>query len=256
MFRVADGKINVFGRWVAAVPGSHEIRINKDTGTITTDGDGDAVCEYTLEDNGAIKINSLLPKTGAEGSRPVNALSWKFESIVARCKLYEDPLGVGDTVTTYVEGFVFSFNYYAVVNFAMAIKPYTWTGGRVCFDSMYTPSLETETYTAIPASGSCGTAGWDYYSTTSSVTPPSMGNYSFLNSASMDALEFYGNSTSISFSYRSYRKYMFFASNVYGMFESTIGPIGGSAPGFPPDGGGVPDPGDASFSFSMHSLRQ
>ena len=259
MFRVSDGKIHVYGRWIPMETGSHTITINPETGAIVNDGDGTPACSYTLDPNtGHVKITSLLSKSGQSGKKPLNGLSARFERKISAGVLYEDPLGVGQDKIGYAEGFVFSFNYYSLAHVASAWKPYRWAGGRVCYSSMFTPGAQAGQgkYTAIPSSMSCGMAGWDYYSDFAPVYGVAMGGFGFLNAAQRDAIEFYGNSTSITFAYRTHRKYLFFASNVYGLFEGSLGPIAGGASGFPPKGGTIPDPSSTSFKYSMFSLRQ
>jgi hypothetical protein len=258
MFRILDGKINIFGKWVAMQPGSHRISI--DNGSIVTDGNGADVCIYTLGSDGSVAIESKLDKESFSGEKPINGLATRFERIVGRAPLYQEPLGVGPDLTTVIEGFLFSFNYYALANIVIALKPFMWTGGRVCFKSMFTPTGEgavVHQYTAIPAAGSCGTKGWDLYSERTGIigVNPFLQSFGFLAAVQRDAIEFYGNSVSVAFSYRTHRKYLFFASNVYGMYSSPVGYVSGADGGYPA-GGPIPDPGNKSFQFSMFSLRQ
>ncbi len=260
MFRVMGGKINIFGRWVATMPGSHTISIDKGTGSTYTDSQsGTPVVSYNLDDGtGHITLSSLMSNPGKAGNQPVVSLDWRGQSIISRGPLYTEGTGAGgDEITVYLEGFVFSFNYYALANVVCARKPFRWTGGRVCFSSMLSPGSVADAgrYTAIPAAMSCGGAGWDTFSSQSAVTPPSMGNTAFFNGLQRDALEFYGNSVSIVFSYRTHRKYLFFASNVDGLFSTPFGAIGGSASGSPANGT-LPDINGVEFMFSMFNLRQ
>ncbi len=257
MFRIMDNKIHVYGRWIGIQSGSHTITIDTETGALSNDGEGTPVCSYETSPSGHVRITSLIPKRSAGSGRVVKGLRvMGFQRLLGRAPLYEDPLGVGDAIETYVEGFLFSFNYYATAYITMAIKPFMWVGGRVCFKSFFTPGgADTGVgYTAIPSSMSCGQNG---ASTLDSQAPfNGLGINAFANAMSADAFEFYGNSTSLAFSYRSFRKYMFFASNVYGMYETPLGPIGGNDGGFPPSGGSIPDPNSVNFKFSMYSLRQ
>lgn len=260
MFKVMGGKINVFGRWVAMEEGAHTISIDSNSGSTYTDSSSGApVVSYTLDAvTGHVTINSHIPSAGKSGEKPIESLDWRGMSVVSRGPLFEEPLGVATKdITVLLEGFLFSFNYYALVNIASALKPFRWVGGRVCFDSMLTvPDGSTQgKYTAVPSAMSCGSAGWGLFNVESAVMPILMGGFSFLNAVQRDAIEFYGNSTSIVFSYRTHRKYMFFASNVDGLFESSMGPIGGSASSSPANGA-IPDIGGVGFQFSMFSLRQ
>lgn len=262
MFKILDGKVNVFGRWVQLEPGSNTIYINKETGTVghSSTLNGTPVCSYEFDlSTGEVMIESLLPKTGASGSKPVKGLATRFERKVFAGIFYDDPYGVGDFIDGYLEGFAFSFNYYALAHVALALKPFTFTGGRVCYESMNTPELRGligHRYTAIPTSGSCGAAGTGYYADTA-------GNNMLISdlrnkgmAGAMDLVEFMGNRTSTIFAFRTHRKYLFFVSNVYGLFKSSIGPINGRPPGFNPSGGSIPDPKKVSFQFSMFNIRQ
>ena len=266
MFKIIGGKINVLGRWVGTVAGTHTIRI-QDDGTITTDTPGGKdVVAYTLRNDGHITIDNLIPPPQGIPSalkRPVDGLDWRGLVVLSRGPLYSDNAshGAGGRVKTVLaEGFLFTFNYYAMANVVMAKKQYSWTGGRVCFSSFLSPGGAAMSsmfggFTAIPAAMSCGTAGANSMLNEGAIMPPSMGGFSFMNAMQKDAIEYYGNSTSIVFSYRSHRKYMFFTSNVDGLFETGLGSIAGSADNVRPNGP-LPDPGDVSFRFSMFSLRQ
>ncbi len=239
MFKINDGRINIFGRNVEIYEGTHEVSINTEDGAIYTDSSaGDPVVGYTLESDGHIVISSRLVNPEKIGKQPVKALDMFGESIVSKGPFYDSL----DVATVYLEGFLMSFNYYAMANIVSAITPYIWAGGRVCNSSFFTPGAINPAYTAMPSSGRCGSAG--------------AGGFDYFSSPVHDSMrDFVGNATSIVFSYRTHRKYIFFASNVDGLFGSPLGSIGGSADSSPPNGS-VPDPKDVSFRFSMHSLRQ
>ncbi len=253
MFRVMGGKIHIFGRWVALHSGSHTISMNKDNGSTYTDSSvGTPVVSYNMNSDGHITINSLMTNSGKTGELPVKSLDWRGNSIVSRGPLFgstPDGLG-GDLITVYLEGFAFSFNYHAIVNVVSALKPFTWAGGRVCTSSMWAnaESFELGLYTAIPSAISCGTDGNDAGGLVDAMNP-------FGDSVFHDVFETLANRTSIVYSYRTHRKYTFFASNASGLFSSPIGSIGGSASGYP-GSGSIPDIRGVEFSFSMFSLRQ
>ncbi len=258
MFRVVDGKIHVYGRWIQMIEGEHSITVNSDTGAIVTDGNGPSVCSYTLSGDGKISISSSLPSSG--GDQIIKGLETMFQRKISSGPLYEDPYGDGPTMAVTLEGFIFSFNYYAIAYLVSASRPFLWTGGRVCHKTFFTEEgaatgLNADSlYTALPSAMSCGTAGTDTMLREGSVMPPSMGNTAFLNAMASDSLQFLINSTSIVFSYRTHRKYLFFASNVYGLFDTPFGPIGGGDGGMP--SGGAINPSPKSFRYSMFSLRQ
>jgi hypothetical protein len=260
MFRILDNKIHVYGKWVPMLPGAHKITSDPETGAIVTDGTGTELCSYTLGDDGKASITSSLP-AGVDGRRAIRGLSAIFQRKVHAGPLYGGTYGGGPVLQGVMEGFLFTFNYYATAYISSAMRPYLWTGGRVCFKSFFTPDGAAPTsdgsnlYTALPSAMSCGNAGVDTMLTEGAVMPPSMANYGFMGAMQNDSLQWLYNSTSIVFSYRTHRKYMFFASNIYGLFETSFGPIAGGDGGFP-SGGSIPDPSSTSFRFSSFSLRQ
>ncbi len=252
MFRIMGGKIHVFGRWVSIHSGSHTISINKENGSTYTDSSvGTPVVSYNLNSDGHVTITSLMENSGKSGELPVKSLDWRGNSIISRGPLFgETPDGLGgQVITVYLEGFAFSFNYHAIVNVVSALKPFTWAGGRVCSASMWSPGdMDAGLWTAIPSAISCGTDGNEAGGPLNALT---LGG----NAVIEDVFERVANRTSIVYSYRTHRKYTFFASNASGLFESPIGSIGGSASGFP-GSGPIPDIRGVEFSFSMFSLRQ
>ncbi len=263
MFRIRDGKIKVFAKYVELRPGTHTVKVDKETGSVSYET-GDDVVTYTFdEDTGEISITSLLGSMGA-GKPPTKARSWMNDRLLSRGPLYEGRLGVGGSeIAVYLEGFAFDFDYNGIAHIVTAIKPFRWTGGRVCFDDMFGSGgygSNQGRYTAIPAAGSCGQALTNTYDsglgTVADIAGMYGGHTSGLNmAASANAMEFYGNSVSIVFSYRSFRKYLSWARGLTGIFECSIGPIGTSSGGVEPDGS-FPDAFDAGFKFSMFNLRQ
>ncbi len=265
MFRIQDGKMCIFGRYVSIENGAHTMSIDTSTGSIYTDStEGTPVVLYTLDElTGHVSIESLMPPmTRKEGVRPVRSMNIDGGSVLSVAPLFDEPAGAGTAIVSVnLEGFLFSFNYYAMANIAMGIIPFLWTGGRVCFSSSFDGGSNTSgKYTALPASMSCGSSFSNSQSSGVGKMQDIAGMYGgvpsgTLGTAGADAMEFYGNSVSIVFSYRSHRKFLFFASNVNGLFTSPLGDIGGSADSVSP-GGAIPDVGNVEFEYSMFNLRQ
>lgn len=260
MFRIIDNKINIFGRWVSLESGEHTIHINKSTGTIYTDSvpvgaNSVPVVKYNKTSSSEIKIDSLVPKTGESGKFAVLAPGYNSNLVISRGMLYEDPIGVGEPLEVRLEGFLFSFNYYAIANIVSALKPYIWVGGRVCYDTMLYHSNGSLPYTAMPTLMSCGAVGLQVLGDDVASTQKALlGTTNFFNAMGQDAIGYIMNSTSITFSFRTHRKYVFFASNIDGLFETQLGSILGASPTAPPSGS-FPDIGGLGFTFTMFSLR-
>ena len=256
MFRIRDGKIKVFSKYVQMIPGAHTLSVDTETGSVSH-GEGSPVVEYTFdEETGNVSINSLLSSVGGAMKAPTKARSWMNGR-----KLSSGPLYEGSEINVYLEGFAFDFNYTGVAHAVLATKPFRWTGGRVCFDDMFGGGGSNQgKYTAIPASGSCGQALIDTYDsgvgTIADIAGIYGGGTSGLQTASQrNAMEYYGNAVSIVMSYRSFRKYVSWARGLSGIFESSLGPIGASGGSVEPDGS-FPSVFDAGFKFSMFNLKQ
>lgn len=241
--------------------GTHTIYIDKDTGTVSTNG-GDQVVTYTFSANGNISITSHLSDLGLPFKEPTRARSWMNGRKLSSGPLYGTTLSNDGEINVYAEGFAFDFNYTAVAHMATAMKPFRWAGGRVCFDDMFSAGGggNQAQYTAVPSSMSCGTALQDTYDTGEGAVRDIASLYGgptsgFQAAAQKNAMEFYGNSTSIVFSYRSFRKYLSFARGVSGLFECSLGPIGGNDASVEPEGS-FPDVFDSGFKFSMFNLSQ
>lgn len=267
MFKIKDGKIQVFSKFIQMLPGTHTVKVDKETGSLSYSGNGDDVVTYTLdEDTGKITITPVIG-TGysAPFKAPTKARSWMNGRKISSGPLYGDNnLGVGGKeINVYLEGFAFDFNYVSVASVATAVKPFRWTGGRVCFDNAFGAGgygNNQGKYTALPAAMSCGRSFINEYETGQGQIRDIANIYGaptsgVLHSAQMDMIEFYGNSVSIVFSYRSFRKYLSFAHALTGIFESSIGTIGASGGSVEPDGS-FPQVFDASFKFSMFNLKQ
>ena len=261
MFKVKGGKLKVFSKFITMQDGTHTLYVNKDTGTVSHSSDqGDEVVTYTYSSStGNLSIVSHLTDMNLPFTTPTRARSWMNGRKISSGPLY----GAGKDITVYLEGFAFDFDYNSVVCTAMAIKPFRWAGGRVCFESMYTPgsSAAQGQYTALPGSGSCGNALGDVYDsglgTVGDIATMygATGVSGFQQASQRDAQQFYGNATSIVFSYRSFRKYVSFARGLGGIFECSLGSIGGSEASVEPDGD-ILDPSGKSFQFSMFNLKQ
>jgi len=265
MFRIKDGKIKVFAKYVELRPGTHTVKVDKNTGSISYET-GDDVVRYTFDENtGDIAIESLLGPVGySSGEPPTKARSWMNGRMLSSGPLYKDPTGAGGSnISVYLEGFAFDFDYNGVAHVVSATKPFRWTGGRVCFDDMFGSGgfgNSQAQYTAIPAAGSCGRSFIDTYDNGLGQVADIAGIYGggtsgLMKAASKNVFEYYGNSVSIVFSYRSFRKYLSWARGLTGIFECSLGPIGTSSGDIEPDGS-FPDTFDAGFKFSMFNLRQ
>ena len=262
MFRIKDGKIKIFSKYVQMMPGTHTIGIDVDTGTISHTG-GSPVVEYTLDEGtGRISITSMLGPMGVPFKEPTRARSWMNNRMISSGPLYEGRLGAGGKeISVFMEGFAFSYNYTSIAHTAMAIKPFRWAGGRVCFDDMFSGGGTSQgKYTALPSSFSCGRALIDEYDSGVGTMRDIASIYGggsggLMHAAQRNAMEFYGNSTSIVFSYRSFRKYLSFARGMSGLFECSLGAIGGNGASVEPDGN-IPNVFDGGFKFSMFNLTQ
>lgn len=259
MYKVKGGKLKVFSKYVTIKDGTHSIYVDKDTGEVShSSSHGEKVVTYTNDiSTGRLIIESHLDDMGLPFDPPTRARSWMNGRKVSSGPLYDSI----KEVNVYLEGFAFDFDYNSVVCSAMALKPYRWAGGRVCFDDMYSAGQNTNTqYTAIPGSGSCGQALTETYDSGMGTMGDIAGVYGAPTSgiqmaAQKNAMEWYGNATSIVFSYRSFRKYLSFARGLTGIFECSIGSIGGKSGNIEPDGV-IPDPSNKSFEFSMFNLKQ
>lgn len=263
MFRVKDGKLKVFSKYTALRNGTHTVYVDAATGSVSYSGEK-AVVSYTFDElSGELDIQSHLEDMGG-GSAPTKARSWMNGRKISSGPLYGESLGVGGReINVYLEGFAFDFDYNGVAHAVAATKPFRWTGGRVCFQDMLGNGggLGTQgKYTAIPAAGSCGQAFIQDYETgvgqiadIASIYGGGAGG--LLSAAGAGAMEFYGNSVSVVFSYRSFRKYLSWARGLTGIFECSLGAIGASSGSVEPDGA-FPDVFDGGFRFSMFNLRQ
>lgn len=256
MFRIRDGKIKVFAEYVQMIPGVHTLSVDIKTGSISH-GEGSKVVTYDFDETtGKVSITSHLGPMGGTVKAPTKARSWMNGR-----KLSSGPLYEGPDINVYLEGFAFDFNYTGVAHAVLATKPFIWTGGRVCFSSMFAMSFSQQgKYTALPASGSCGQALINTYETGTGQIADIAGFYGGHTSglqvaAQADVMEFYGNAVSIVMSYRSFRKYVSWARGLSGIFECSLGPIGASGGSVEPDGS-FPDVFDAGFKFSMFNLKQ
>ena len=257
MFRVKGNKIKIFAKYVALQNGTHTIRVDKETSIVYTDGNtGEPVCQYTYDSsNGRLTVNSLLSDLNLPYEAPTHARSWMNGRKISSGPIYE-----GHDINVYLEGFAFDFDYNSIACTAMAIKPFRWAGGRVCFDDMYSSGNTKPRYTALPASGACGSSMQDTYGSGLGTVADVASMYGAPTSGSLmasqqNAIQWYGNATSIVFSYRSFRKYLSFARGMGGIFECSIGAIGGNSANIEPDGV-IPDPTNKSFEFSMFNLKQ
>lgn len=265
MFRIRDGKIKVFAKYVAMKEGTHTIYVDTESGSASYDSNsGSPVVTYTLTTDGEVSITSLLGDVGGGGKAPTKARSWMNGRKLSSGPLYEEPLGAGGPeINVYLEGFAFDFDYNGIAHAVVATKPFRWTGGRVCFTDMLGNGgfgSNQGKYTAIPAAGSCGqTFIQDYESGIGQIADIASiyggGGGGLMNAAGRGAIEFYGNSVSIVFSYRSFRKYVSWARGLTGIFTSSIGPIGASGGNVEPDGS-FPDVFSSGFKFSMFNLKQ
>lgn len=260
MFKVKGGKIKVFSKYISMEYGSHTLYVDKETGNISSsDGDGlDAVVTYTLDEvTGAVTIESHLEDMNLEFKAPTRARSWMNGRKISSGPLYE----AGKDINVYLEGFAFDFDYNSVVCTGLAIKPFRWAGGRVCFDDMYSTGSNTGAdYTALPASMSCGTALTDTYDSGVGTIADIASVYGAPTSGGdiaqqQNAMEWYGNATSIVFSYRSFKTYMSFVRGMSGIFTCSLGAIGGTNANVEPDGdiGAFTKKG---FGLSMFGLKQ
>jgi hypothetical protein len=261
MYKIKGGKLKVFSKYVTMKDGEHSLYVNKETGVVSHSPDqGDIVVTYTYSvETGHLSIDSHLTDMNLPYSTPTRARSWMNGRKISSGPLYE----ANKDINVYLEGFAFDFDYNAMVCTAMALKPFRWAGGRVCFESMYSTSgsASQAQYTALPASGSCGNALADVYGSGAG----GVGDIATMYGASgvsgqqqaqqQDAVQFYGNATSVVFSYRSFRKYISFARGLSGIFECSIGQIGGHEASVEPEGD-IPDPSGKSFQFSMFNLKQ
>ena len=262
MFRIRDGKIKVFAKYVQMIPGTHTIGVDQESGSAAHDS-GTPVVRYTYDqETGNVSITSLLSDMGGGGKAPTKARSWMNGRKLSAGPLYGGSLGVGGKeINVYAEGFGFDFDYNGIAHSVLATKPFKWTGGRVCFDDMFSGGGTNQgKYTAIPAAGKCGRALIDEYDSGLGTIRDLAGMYGgggsgLMSAAQNNAMEFYGNSVSIVFSYRTFRKYISWARGLSGIFESSIGPIGSSKGSVEPDGS-FPNVFDAGFKFSMFNLRQ
>lgn len=259
MFRIKDGKIKVFAKYVPLIDGTHTIKVDKDTGSISYNS-GESVVRYTFDSQtGRIEIESLLGSMGDDFKEPTRGRSWDNGRKISAGPLYE----TSNEISAFMEGFVFDFDYNGVASTAVAMKPFRWVGGRVCFNDAYGNGgygSNQGKYTAVPSSGSCGTAWTDRYDSGVGQVEDVLAGYGggaggFMNSQTDNTMEYYANSTSIVFAYRSFRKYLSWARGLSGVFESSIGPIGASKGEVEPDGS-FPDTFDAGFKFSMFNLKQ
>jgi hypothetical protein len=261
MYKVKGGKLKVFSKYITMLDGVHTLYINKASGMISHDElQGDPVVTYTYNTNtGQLSIDSHLTHLNLPYSAPTRARSWMNGRKISAGPLFE----ANKDINVYLEGFAFDFDYNAMVCTATALKPFRWAGGRVCFESMYNigGSATQSQYTALPASGTCGNALADVYGSGAG----GLGDVATMYGASgvsgqqqaqqQDAVQFYGNATSVVFSYRSFRKYVSFARGLSGIFECSIGKIGGHEASVEPEGD-IPDPSGKSFQFSMFNLKQ
>lgn len=269
MYKIKDRKIKVFQNYFAMREGTYTIKVNTETGALTDDpnADGDDIKDvvtYTLDEDGKISITNLLPDVTEEGEAPTKARSWMNGRMISSGPLYAKPDGVGGgMISVFLEGFAFDFTYTAVVSSAMAIKPFKWVGGRVCTQDAFgngDQSASNGRWTAIPASGSCGMAYINENNSGEGALRDVANFYgantnSVLGAASRNQMEYYGNATSIVFSYRSFRKYVNFARGMSGLFHTGIGPIGGTGAQVEPEGN-YSDPKSKKFTFSMFNLKQ
>lgn len=261
MYKIKGGKLKVFSKYISMLNGTHSVYVNKEAGSIShNDQDGDLVVTYTHDEiTGRVTIDSSsLTELGLPFNPPTRARSWMNGRKISSGPLY----GSDKDITVYLEGFAFDFDYNTIVCSAMAIKPFRWTGGRVCFDDMFSGgSTNQGRYTAIPGSGSCGQALIDTYDSGLGQ----VGDIATLYGASgvsgatqaeqQNAIEYYGNDVSVVFSYRSFKKYISFARGMSGIFTCSLGEIGGRGANLEPDGV-IPDPTGKSFEFSMFNLKQ
>ena len=263
MFRIRDGKIKIFSKYVQMVYGTHTIYIDKDSGAISFVS-GDPVVRYTLDEaTGHLSIESLLSDLGLPYDAPTKARSWMNGRKLSAGPLYGSDISNTNEISVFAEGFAFDFNYTSIAHTVTAVKPFKWAGGRVCFDDMYSPGGSGQgVYTATPSSGSCGMALTDMYSSGEgsirdivALYGGGIGGGGYTAASFTNTMEFYANSTSVVFSYRSFRKYMSFARGVSGLFECSLGAIGGNDASVEPDGV-IPDVFDSGFKFSMFSLSQ
>ena len=260
MFKVKGGKIKVFSKFISPLNGSHSIYVNVESGAVSHNADdGGIVASYTFnETTGKLVIESELEDMSLPFKTPTRARSWQNGRKISSGPLFE----AGKDINVYLEGFAFDFDYNSVVCTSTELKPFRWAGGRVCFDSMYSGGSTAQgQYTALPASGSCGNALSDTYDSglgavgDIATTYGAHGTSGFQQASQRDAMQFYGNATSVVFSYRSFKKYMSFARGLNGIFECSLGPIGSKEASVEPDGV-IPDPSGKSFQFSMFNLRQ
>ncbi len=253
MFKIRDGKIKVFTKYVQMLPGTHTILVDAETGAISYNS-GEPVVEYTYnEDTGHVAIESKLSGIGEDYKAPTRGRSWMNNR-----KLSSGPLYESHDINVFFEGLGLDFNYNGIAFTGVAIKSFIWTGGRVCFDDMFSSGATNQhRYTAIPAAGSCGTALTGMYDTGEGQIRDimSFGGSGLLHAAAFNGYEWYGNAVSIVFSYRSFRKYLSFARGLNGVFESSLGPMGASKGDVEPDGS-FPNTFDAGFKFSMFNLKQ
>lgn len=260
MYKVRGGKMKVFSKYITLLDGTNSIYVNKDTGTVSHSQDtGSKVVTYVYSTStGHLSIDSHLTGVAPGGEKaPTKARSWMNGR-----KLSSGPLYEGEDINVYLEGFAFDFDYNAIVCTGLAIKPFRWAGGRVCFTTMYGGSDPgAGKYTALPSSGSCGNALADTYDSGLGQVGDIASMYGanntsgFQQAAQADSMQYYANATSIVFSYRSFKKYMSFARGLSGIFECSLGTIGGSKGGVEPEGE-ISDPTGKSFQFSMFNLKQ
>jgi len=259
MYKIKGGKLKIFSKYVEMRDGTHTLYVDMDSGAVSHTDIGPAVVEYTYSvETGRVTIDNKLGEMGEEFEAPTRARSWMNGRKISQGPLYEK----GRDITVYLEGFAFDFDYTSVVCSAMAMKPFRWTGGRVCFDDMFSSgSTAGAQYTALPASGSCGRALIDTYENGTGTVGDIASMYGapntsgFQQASQQNAIEWYGNATSIVFSYRSFKKYISFARGLSGIFTCSLGAIGGRGAELEPDGV-IPDPTSRSLDFSMFNLRQ
>lgn len=260
MFKVKGGKIKVFSKFIGMEYGTHTLYVDKETGNISTAAaDGlDRVVTYSLnEATGAVTIQSHLEDLNLDFKAPTRARSWQNGRKISSGPVYQ----AHKDINVYLEGFAFDFDYNSVVCTGLGIKPFRWSGGRVCFDDMHSVGQHTGAdYTALPSSMSCGKALTDTYESGLGIVADIASVYGARTSGlqiaqQKNAMEWYGNATSIVFSYRSFKTYMSFARGMTGIFTCSLGAIGGTNANIEPDG----DMGafmSSGFGLSMFGLKQ
>jgi hypothetical protein len=265
MYKIKGGKLKIFSKYIEIQPGQHTVYVDMDSGSVSYTGEDGyvPVVEYRLDEfDGTFEIvNDYVGELGEQGVRPpTEGLTWMDGRLISKGPLSDGNTNIAD-VNVALDGFAFAFNYTSIAHTAQALKPYRWTGGRVCSShGMFDPGASNTSYTAMPGAGSCGRGFADTYGsgvgqmadTAALLGAPISGANS---AARASDWEYVGNNFSIVFSYRTFRKYVSFAKGMAGVFECSLGPFGGKESDAEPDG----DVGNIrlkSFQMSMYNLSQ